>query len=759
MKWLRPTVLTLTLFSALLAATPFLPSPPAEAAATYLEPAAQFSPGQALAADYAAAAGTARTGGYPAAAQALAPRLAAAEPEASRARVVLGLVAWEKGRTDDAQRLLAQGPGPLALEDLRLFVLAEGSAARGATAQARVALEALLRTTPTSTLRSASLLKLAELAFQETHAADALAFIAQGRDEPLSALEREKFDTLAWTIGRATGDETVQREAARRLLVSSPLAAARLDVAGVLATRPQGNWRDLLSAEDLLARATALLQVEVPLGALVTLDAVAQPARSFEWSLLQARALTAAQRGNEALAELAVAGTATAGAVAGGSTGGVGASTLSGDQRASVELERAYAAADAGAVRRGRPALPAVERAQLRKEALAALRRAAELATSLELKALALRELYIELEAAGEIDAAISLLHELAKAAPRDALGARSLWERGWREYQAGNWSGAIGYWSELRDLYPAVSYARSAQYWSGRAFEKLGDRERSVAVFAALTRADTADFYSRQAALRLSGAAPTAAPERDAQREEWPEDRQIERARWLSDLALDKLAIDELDRVAGAADERAVAALRGLILARSGARRESLRELRRAFPQLATAHQETVPRAALELYYPRPFAGEVARFASEKALPSSLVFGIVHQESGFDPAAKSRSGARGLMQIMPATGKEVARRLGMSFTTQRLFEPEYSLRLGTTYFRQMLGIFDNRVELALAGYNGGPGRIGRLWREQQATGEVDRFLEGLSIVESRNYVKRILVLAESYRSLYSDLS
>ena len=90
---------------------------------------------------------------------------------------------------------------------------------------------------------------------------------------------------------------------------------------------------------------------------------------------------------------------------------------------------------------------------------------------------------------------------------------------------------------------------------------------------------------------------------------------------------------------------------------------------------------------------------------------------------------------------------------------TQRLFEPEYSLRLGTTYFRQMLGMFDNRVELALAGYNGGPGRIGRLWREQQAPGEVDRFLEGLTLVESRNYVKRILVLAESYRSLYSDLS
>ena len=66
------------------------------------------------------------------------------------------------------------------------------------------------------------------------------------------------------------------REAARRLLVRSPLAAARLDVAGVLVTRPNGDWRAFLSAEDLLARAVALLLVEVPQGALSTLDAVPQ---------------------------------------------------------------------------------------------------------------------------------------------------------------------------------------------------------------------------------------------------------------------------------------------------------------------------------------------------------------------------------------------------------------------------------------------------------------------------------------------------
>lgn len=747
---LRRTVCTLALLAAPVATALLLESPAAEAAAALAETGDSgnaFSPNRALAANFVAAARAARGNDFAAAAKALAPQLAGAEPEASRARVVLGLLAAEKDRADEAQRLLAKGPGPLALEDLRLFALAEGAAGRGATSVAWAALEELLRAVPESPLRRASLLKLAELAFADSKVTDALAFIEQGRDpagrKALTAVEREQFDSLAWKIGSATGNPAVQREAARRLLVDSPLAAARLEVAGALVAQPQGDWRTALSTADLLARAAALLQVAVPQGALTTLEAVPLTDRDFDWSLLRARALTAAQRGSEALTELSQAE----------------AKHAAGDPLGRLELERAHAYWDVVAVRRGRPALPAAERTALRGEGLAALRRAAALATSPELEAVALRELYLELEAAGEIDATIELLHRLAKVAPGDVLGARPLWERGWREYQSGNWSGAVGYWSELRDLYPAISYARSAQYWSGRAYEKLGDRERSLATFADLTRADTADFYSRQASLRLAGAPPTAAPDRDAQREDWPTDREIERARWLSELGLDELAATELEHVAAAADARAVDALRGLILARSGAHRESLRELRKAFPRLATAHQETVPRAALELYYPRPYSDQVLRLAREQSLPPSLVFGIVHQESGFDPAAKSRSGARGLMQLMPSTGKEVARRLGMTFSTQRLFEPEYSLRLGTTYFRQMLGIFDNRVELALAGYNGGPGRIGRLWREQQSAGEIDRFLEGLSVVESRNYVKRILVLAESYRSLYSDLS
>jgi soluble lytic murein transglycosylase len=104
-------------------------------------------------------------------------------------------------------------------------------------------------------------------------------------------------------------------------------------------------------------------------------------------------------------------------------------------------------------------------------------------------------------------------------------------------------------------------------------------------------------------------------------------------------------------------------------------------------------------------------------------------------------------------MQLMPATARELAQRFGVPFSHERMSDPAFNLQLGTTYFRQVMSMFDDNLELALAGYNGGPYRIKRLWHERG--GELDRFLEGLDLEESKTYVKRILVLSDSYRQLY----
>ena len=239
---------------------------------------------------------------------------------------------------------------------------------------------------------------------------------------------------------------------------------------------------------------------------------------------------------------------------------------------------------------------------------------------------------------------------------------------------------------------------------------------------------------------------------------EPWPSDPLLARAELLTDLGVDQLALEEIDLLDGTGDERATAALRSRVLARQGRRRESIQNLWPVFPTLGTSHQLAAPDEALRMYYPVEFLEVVERFAEANRLTVPLLLAMIRQESAFDTTARSWAGARGLMQVMPATASELAQRLGLPYSRERLDDPAYSVQLGSRYFRQVLDMFDGEVELALAGYNAGPYRIRKLVRSAGADLEIDTFLEGLKIEESKTYVKRVVLFANSYEDLYPEL-
>jgi soluble lytic murein transglycosylase len=368
-----------------------------------------------------------------------------------------------------------------------------------------------------------------------------------------------------------------------------------------------------------------------------------------------------------------------------------------------------------------------------------------------ELAAKALRTLYKDLADDERFEESIEVLRQLRRLDARDTTGASHLWQRGWREYGRRNYSGAVGYWTELFALYPEDGAGRRGRYWTARAFEALGETERAQQIYREVATADTTDFYRKNALTRLRGKAP-AVDERGV--EAWPDDPILQRARLLTDLGLEELAIAEMELAGEPADERARQALKALVQSRNGERRQSMITIREAFPALGGPHQSTLPGEALRLYYPLDHQDTIRTWAAQNRLPVHLVYGIIRQESAFDTQAQSWAGARGLMQLMPATARELAGKQGLSYSHEKLSDPAFNVRLGTTYFSQVLSMFDHNVELALAGYNGGPYRIKRLWKESGSR-ELDRFLEGLDLEESKTYVKRILVLSDSYRQLY----
>ena len=140
-----------------------------------------------------------------------------------------------------------------------------------------------------------------------------------------------------------------------------------------------------------------------------------------------------------------------------------------------------------------------------------------------------------------------------------------------------------------------------------------------------------------------------------------------------------------------------------------------------------------------------------------------ALVHGIIKQESAFDTKAQSPAGARGLMQLMPATAKETAKKAGMSHQTDWLTaRPDHNVKLGALYIDQMLRRYDGHYPLAIAAYNAGPGRVSQWLVEfgDPRKGEIDMldWIEIIPVAETRNYIQRVMEGVFVYRHKFAKV-
>ena len=563
----------------------------------------------------------------------------------------------------------------------------------------------------------------------------ALTLIDAARQAKIRGEEAVELEHLAWKLGKKLDDDQVRREAARQLLVRAPLTAGALGVASSFrAVDGSIDWSSL-TAGEVKQRALSFLDVERLSAALDTLENVPEAERDLEWHLIKARALTEANRGRDALSVLDRV------------------SPSDPLDRASVEWERARATAGLGA------RLSSTARRAMLEASHRHLVNVVELGASDQLSVAALHSLYEGFLDADLFEQAMDTLRILRRVDPRDTTGTRQLWELGWQEYRRRNYTGAVAYWTELADIYPGQGDAQRGLYWKARALERLHQPDRARDVYSELVAAsDTTDFYRRRAMARLGAEPVSSRIELAKAPAAWEIDAALQRAKLLTDLGLDELAQREMDLVRHQADARDLRALKALIMVRQGQnRRAGIALLREAFPTLGGPRQSNVPAEILRAYYPLEYADTIRAQARANGLPAALVAAIIRQESAFDPRATSPVGARGLMQLMPATAKETARHLDRRYSPEALYDPELSIELGSAYLGKLVDSFDGNVELAVAGYNGGPSRIRRLWNEDPDA-ELDDFVENLYLDESRDYVKRVLVLADSYRQLYPDI-
>ena len=321
---------------------------------------------------------------------------------------------------------------------------------------------------------------------------------------------------------------------------------------------------------------------------------------------------------------------------------------------------------------------------------------------------------------------------------------------------------------------YPAHSSAGAALYFLGRRLERGGEVAGARVCYWKLAAAMENHYYAMLARERLKAAGPSAAATASASTGEIAQfvagirfsapapmatgaaaatEARIGRSRMLRSAGLNDLADAEL-RFGMRTDGQP--ALLAMELAASAATpHQAMRIMKSTSPEYLNVPVPAAPRKFWELLFPLPYKVDLLRTARERDLDPYLLAGLIRQESEFDPQALSRAKAYGLTQIRPATGRQYARKAGVSKVTARvLYQPAANLKIGSSILRSMLDQQGGKVEQTLAAYNAGP-RMVVEWMAWSAYREPAEFVESIPFTETRDYVQAVLRNAEMYRRLY----
>lgn len=356
---------------------------------------------------------------------------------------------------------------------------------------------------------------------------------------------------------------------------------------------------------------------------------------------------------------------------------------------------------------------------------------------------------------AGQLDRARELYGRVVSTSPgSDEMGLAMMRLAGIAFVQE-EYAGAARIWDEYRARYPRGSRALQATYWAGRARAEMGDSAAAATLFRAVRQADRGSYYALLASDRL-GEPFWPLPTSPAPGASVAASRTV--AEWMEGV--------DLLRAAGFAEEAAAEADR--IVAAAGGDRDTLYALAEALAErgysrsairigLRLEGSGPPDRRLLRILYPFPYRTLITREARDREMDPFIAAALIRQESMFEARITSHVGARGLMQIMPATGREIAQQVGIEpWDAEVLYHPEINVHLGTRYLKEHLVEYDGSLPAVFSAYNAGPHRVER-WSELPEYGSDELFTERIPYSETRNYVRILTRNHAVYEGLYGN--
>ena len=360
---------------------------------------------------------------------------------------------------------------------------------------------------------------------------------------------------------------------------------------------------------------------------------------------------------------------------------------------------------------------------------------------------------------------AVKYFSSLAAYFPDNSNAAYAHWRAGWLSYRQGLKADAERMFDEQIKLYPAAKETVSALYWRGRLYETEDHKPANAASnYRALVRAYQHYYYAQLARQRLTSlgqSVPVDEPQLDRLQapvvpvlvDTFPEDSpHLAKARLLANAGLSDYIAAE---IAADPDSSSWSALaEAQIYASYGETYRAMRALKKALPYAASAPIKSIPLAYWRILFPKAWWETIKTESEKNNLDPYFVASLIRQESEFNPSVVSYANAWGLMQLLPSTGKQMAREEGMThFQTFQLLDPETNIRLGTRYLRQMLDKVGGVPEYAMAAYNAGDSRVTD-WQSAGPYSGMDEFIESIPFTQTREYVEAILRNEETYRAI-----
>jgi soluble lytic murein transglycosylase len=370
----------------------------------------------------------------------------------------------------------------------------------------------------------------------------------------------------------------------------------------------------------------------------------------------------------------------------------------------------------------------------------------------------------------GKYAAAIAPLEASLKKYPSAKWSTDALWFLGMSHYLLGHWDQAEAKLEQLGKRGRALEGGKG-QYWLARTHERQGKAKQAAATYRAIVGKWPFSWYALLARARLAAAGETigvfgtttpaaGGPSIPTTLDpSLAKDDLIERADELIAAGLGVEAGDELQR-----DERGFLKRhdRGPALAMLLDRYRRAGNFNRPW-MIAVVHgggaldgpATGAARIWWEHAYPRAYQELIEKHQGVGANPDYYLYSIMRKESGFDPHVLSYADAQGLLQMIPATTIRVAKKLGLPYNPGLLYDPEFNVQTGAWYIGNLLSKFKHQIPLGAGSFNSGPRPVMR-WCENNGDREIDEFVELVSYVQTREYMKKVTENYARYLYLYT---